>query len=232
MEILESWLKQARADEAQEGRPAVSLCYAQSLDGCLTFRRGQPAALSGPESSRLTHLLRSLHEAILVGVGTVLADDPRLTVRLVQGADPQPVILDSHLRTPPAANLLREHPRPAWIAARTDADPQRQAALEAAGARLLLVETEASGRVSLPALLSRLSEIGVNSLMVEGGAQVISSFIAQGLADLAVITIAPVFMGGLHVIETEARLQSPFPRLDPAGYERLGDDLVVWGKLR
>ncbi len=95
----------------------VGLCYAQSLDGCLAEARGRPTALSGPESGRLTHRLRSLHDAILVGVGTVLADDPRLTVRGVRGPSPQPVILDSRLRTPPDAYLVAQHPRPAWIAA-------------------------------------------------------------------------------------------------------------------
>ncbi|HRE30133.1 MAG TPA: dihydrofolate reductase family protein, partial [Anaerolineales bacterium] len=74
--------------------------YAQSLDGCLAAAVGAPLALSGPEALRFTHQLRATHAAILVGIGTVLADDPQLTVRLVDGVHPQPVVLDSQLRLP------------------------------------------------------------------------------------------------------------------------------------
>jgi GTP cyclohydrolase II len=200
MQPIESWLSQARQHHQKTGRPLVSLSYAQSLDGCLTVYRGQPTALSGPQSSVFTHWLRSAHAAVLVGVNTVLVDNPLLTVRLVEGKSPQPVILDSHLRTPPQARLISERPTPAWIATLENADPARQAALQAAGARLLFLPPASTGQIDLPALLDRLGETGIHSLMVEGGAQVITSFLSQGLADLVAITIAPVFLGGYHAI--------------------------------
>jgi 3,4-dihydroxy 2-butanone 4-phosphate synthase/GTP cyclohydrolase II len=81
------------------GRPFVTLAYAQSLDGSLAARRGEPLSLSGLESQKLTHRLRASHSAILVGISTLLADDPQLNVRLVEGENPQPVVLDSRLRT-------------------------------------------------------------------------------------------------------------------------------------
>jgi len=95
--VYERWLAQAWRHHQDTGRPLVGLCFAQSIDGCLAAQRGQPTALSGPASARLTHQLRAAHDAMLVGVGTVLADNPHLTVRHVAGRSPQPVILDSRL---------------------------------------------------------------------------------------------------------------------------------------
>src|SRR5512142_1687762 len=92
---------------AELGRPLVTLSYAQSLDGCLTVERGRPTPLSGREALRLTHRLRAAHQGILVGVGTVLADDPQLNVRLVEGRSPRPLVLDTNLRLPLEAGLLQ-----------------------------------------------------------------------------------------------------------------------------
>jgi GTP cyclohydrolase II len=222
-----TWLEKAAAFRTESGRPLVTLSYAQSLDGSLTARRGLPLALSGAESAALTHSLRAAHAAILVGIGTVLADDPGLTVRRVPGPSPQPVVLDSRLRFPLQARLLR-HPRGVWIAC-SGADPHKRVALESAGARLLDLPPDEAGRVSLPALLACLAEEGIDSLMVEGGARVIRAFLSQGLADHLVLTIAPLFVGGLHAIEEPL---PDFPRLEEVGYERLGDDLIVWGRIR
>src|SRR5512143_2126154 len=124
------------ARSADAGRPLGTLTYAQSLDGSIAARRDQRLELSGEESRVMTHRLRAAHAAILVGIGTVLADDPRLTARLVGGPDPQPVILDSHLRVPASARLLQNILKP-WIITTEAADPHRKGALEAAGARLI-----------------------------------------------------------------------------------------------
>ena len=223
-----NWLLQADQHRQKTGRPLVSLCYAQSLDGCLAARRGRPTRLSGAESSRLTHQLRAAHDAILVGVGTVIADDPQLTVRLVEGRNPQPVILDSRLRTPIQAGLLQRTSQPAWIATTPAADPERRAALESAGARLLVLPPDGAGRVSLPALLEVLAEDGVRSLMVEGGAQVITGFLGQRLADWVSITIAPVILGGLPAVEP--CLAGP-SRLTQVHTGQLGEDVVIFGRL-
>ncbi len=223
------WLARASAYRAEFGRPMVTLSYAQSLDGSLAARRGQPLALSGTAAAALTHGLRAAHAAILVGIGTVLADDPSLTVRHAAGPSPQPVVLDSTLHFPLQAHLLR-HPRGVWIAC-TGADQQKRQALQSAGARLLDLPPDNVGRVSLPALLACLAADGIDSLMVEGGARVIQAFLSQDLADYLVLTIAPMFVGGLHAIE--GPLPGPgFPRLEEAGYERLGEDLIVWGGIK
>ena len=234
MQPFSTWLAQAEQHHRQTGRPLVSLCYAQSLDGCLTARRGQPTALSGPESLSFTHWLRASHDALLAGVGTVLADDPLLTVRLVEGKNPQPVILDSRLLTPPQARLLTRHHTPAWIATAQDVYAERHVALQSDGARLLHLPLDSSDHLSLPHLLDCLGRMGIRRLMVEGGAQVITSFLAQGLADLCAMTIVPRFLGGLHAVETTGGPAFPsltLPELCEIHYHRLGDDMIIMGKL-
>ncbi len=229
-------------------RPLVTLSYAQSLDGSLTYQRGAPLALSGPESLELTHRLRAAHQAILVGIGTVIADNPRLSVRLVDGKDPQPIILDSRLRLPLKSRLLQPEtgprPDPVWIATTDVADPQKAAALEAAGARLIQLPPDEHGRVPLAALLAKLLSSGIESLMVEGGARVMQAFLSARLVDRVVITLCPLFVGGLKAIENplsetpHATAGAPgfsvqsFPQLGSMQAAKLGDDLIVWGELR
>ncbi|HET7035715.1 MAG TPA: GTP cyclohydrolase II [Thermomicrobiaceae bacterium] len=206
-------------------RPAVTLAYAQSLDGSLAARAGEPLALSGPESLVMTHRLRAAHDAILVGIGTVLADDPRLSLRLAPGCHPRPVILDGHLRFPLEARLLAGPRRP-WIATGEEASRERQQALEAAGARVLRLPLDDAGLVALPALLRLLAEEGIERLMVEGGPRVIASFLRQRLADQLVITLAPRLVGGLRLLDEPG----DYPSLRAARQARVGQDLVLWGE--
>ncbi len=261
---------------AQVGdRPFVTLAYAQSVDGSIARRRGEPFPLSGPESLRLTHAMRGRHDAILVGVGTILADDPELTVRLADGKDPQPIIVDSRLRTPPLAKLLARSRNRPWIGTTRVTDPGAQRAhpvagdgvaetdpgnkairaalLERRGARLLPCAPLANGWVDLASLLRTLKAEGVTTLMVEGGAEIITSFLEARLVDYAIVTIAPLFLGGLPALgpggravsvavadanananAESRRLRSPaaVPRLKTWVSHRLGDDLVLTGEVR
>lgn len=214
----------------QPDRPFVTLSYAQSVDGCIAVRPGEPLALSGRESLRLTHRLRAAHDAILVGIGAVLADNPRLTVRLVEGKDPQAIVVDSQLRLPLTANLLRPGTETVWVATTEAADRERQERLEAAGARVLRLPADAQGKVDLAALLRCLAELGINRLMVEGGAGIITSFLAERLIDQLVLTVAPRIVGGLAAVNRSDRCERPrFPQLRNPHYQSLGDDLVLWG---
>ena len=232
MEKIDALLVKAADYYREAGRPWVTLSYAQSLDGCIAARPGRPLAISGPQSLILTHRLRAAHDAILVGIGTVLADDPRLTVRLVEGKAPQPVIVDSWLRFPMDANLLRGHSLPPWIAARDEADQDRQRLLEMAKARVLRLQADPGGGVCLVALLECLGTLGINSLMVEGGARIITSFLCEQLVDLLVLTVSPLLVGGLHAVNSLGETDPvSFPRLSQPRYEWLGDDLILWGEL-
>ena len=226
MDRVKTTLAAASEHRQRTGRPLVTLSYAQSLDGSIADRPGRPLSLSGSQSMILTHGLRSSHDAILVGIGTVLADNPRLNVRLVTGESPQPVIVDSRLRFPPYANLLR-HGRAPWIVANEGADPERREALEAMGARVFCLPAT-NGLVNLETLLKQLGDMDINSLMVEGGAQIITSFLAARLVDQVILTIAPLLVGGLRVVDSLGR--GRFPRLSNLTYQRLGEDLVLMGE--
>ena len=223
-------LPNGKGGSVPDGRPFVTLSYAQSLDGSITRQRGEPMALSGQESLTLTHQLRTGHDAILVGIGTVLADDPRLTVRLVTGPDPQPVIVDSQLRLPLTAKLLTTHPHKPIVATTETADPQKEAALQAVGATVLRLQPREIGQVSLPHLLVGLHKRGIRRLMVEGGAGIITSFLAGQLVDRLVITVAPLLVGGLNAV---GNLNGHgLPQLKNPQTQWLGKDMILSGDVR
>lgn len=211
--------------------PFVTLAYAQSLDGSIALRRGEPMAISGPSSLLMTHYLRANHDAILVGIDTILADNPRLNVRLVAGNTPQPVILDSQLRFPLDARLLTCH-KSVWVATTEHARLSRQRALEAIGVKVLRLPANSAGQVRLDALLPALRELGVRHLMVEGGANVISSFLAARFVNRLVITMAPLLLGGLHAVQQlDQTSNRSVPRLRNPQYETLGEDLLLFGDV-
>ncbi len=213
------------------GRPFVTLSYAQSLDGCVAAQSGKHLDISAPPSLTMTHALRAAHDAILVGIGTALADDPSLTVRLVEGDNPQPVVVDSRLRLPTTARLLQT-PRRVWIATTDAAPKERQQALEAAGGRILRLPATEDGRVNLAALLTRLGEMGLRSLMVEGGPSILTSFLAARLADYAVVTVAPIFVGGVHAVNGPLHSSlDQLPRIHNPQVIPVGPDVTLWGAL-
>ncbi|NJN43878.1 MAG: RibD family protein [Anaerolineae bacterium] len=214
----------------------MTLAYAQSLDGSIAARRGEPLTISGPESLHLTHQLRAKHDAILVGIGTVLSDDPQLTVRLVPGENPQPIILDTSLRFPPDARLFGNDRKP-WIVygetsfiSNSDFG-KRILKLESLGAQVISVPLNQNRRIDLPILVALLAEKGIKSLMVEGGAQVITSFLEESLVDEVILTISPSFIGGLRAIETNFAKNRNVPRLVSTKMEALGEDIIVFGQL-
>jgi 3,4-dihydroxy 2-butanone 4-phosphate synthase/GTP cyclohydrolase II len=222
-------LAQEQARRPRRDRPFVTLSWAQSLDGCIARAPGVPTALSGEGTRGMTHALRAAHDAILIGVGTLLADDPALTVRFWDGESPAPVVLDSRLRTPSSARLLAAvRARPVTFACTTAGDVGRQQQLEACGAKVLRLPACQSQWVDLPALLAELGAAGVQRLMVEGGAKVLTSFLRSGLADYAVVTIAPRLLGGLPAV---TRVAGELQQLTDAAYERLGPDVVMAGPL-
>jgi riboflavin-specific deaminase-like protein len=239
MVLIDHLLEQIGGDDLPKGRPRVLLSYAQSLDGSLALHRGERLALSSAASLQLTHQLRAAHQGILVGIGTVLVDDPSLTVRLADGSHPQPIVLDSQLRFPDGSKLL-SGPCPPWIAVTSRADERQAARLENQGARLIVCPETGGGRVHLPWLMQRLRKKGVKSLMVEGGPAVISSFLVEKMADALVLTLAPVLAGGFSAVEhpllppstlVDEHPLAGLPRLERTYSTQLGPDLIVWGRL-
>lgn len=223
---LSRWLGEHRERCNRAGMPAVTLVWAQSWDGSITLHPGTGLALSNPDSLRLTHQLRSLHDGILVGIGTVLADDPQLTVRECPGPSPQPIVLDSQLRISPQARLCAPGQRRCWVLtsaaetpARTDID-------------IIRLPGDALGHIDLAAALQALWQRGIRSLMVEGGANVITAFLKAQLVDAVVLTVAPVFAGGYKAVGDMGHvMRAQLPRIAPLHTERMGDDVIMWGDL-
>jgi len=214
-------------------RPAITLSYAQSLDGCISAGKGVPTAISGDQSLVMTHKLRAMHDAILVGINTVLIDNPSLTVRHVDGESPIPVILDSNLRIPAEAKLLHQNGKQVIIATSPGASKVREMKLVEGGARVVRIPEASSGGINLTELFRWLRENHVNSLMIEGGAKVISSVLTERLGDQLVLTIAPKFFGrnGVNAVEDLNCIRpTSIPCLAHVEYEQLGDDMLVWGR--
>ncbi len=228
LEALFAWLDRTPGSSA---RPIVTVSYAQSLDGSIAAQGRVRLRLSGPESMRMTHRLRAAHDAVTVGIGTVLADDPQLTVRETEGENPRPFIVDTHLRTPPSARVLKAG-RPPVIAAAEGANGKASGELLAAGAEIRHLPTTPDGLISLPGLVSLLGSLEVRSLMVEGGARLITSFLNARLVDRMVITICPLLVGGLHATRPIVKnVFGGFPRVIGSCSTVLGEDIVVWGEL-
>lgn len=230
LDELRSRLAAAADFRASRGRPFVVLSYAQSVDGSIAGPKRERVRLSGPESMQLTYTIRTLCDTILVGIGTVLADDPNLTVKQVHGKNPQPIVLDTRLRTPKKACLLHRADVRPWLIHGPGAPPSRAQALSAAGAEPVPCVTGADGRIHLESLMQWLADHAINSVMVEGGARVITSFIRHQLADLVVITISPQLLGGLPVIDAGASDGSLDLQLSDAFYQTLGRDFILWAR--
>ena len=177
-------------------RPTITVSYAQTLDGRLATTSGNSQWISSPESLRFTHALRSKHDAVMVGAGTVCKDDPRLTVRLVPGKDPLRVIVDSALRTPFTAAVLANGAATGTVLAVTERAPAEHCdQARSLGATVLRLPSDTDGRVDLNTLLSELYALGVSSVMVEGGATLITSFLCNRLVDRLAVCIAPKILG-------------------------------------
>lgn len=179
------------------GRPLVALKIAQTLDGRIATARGESQWITGPAARRYGHLLRATHDAVLIGGGTALGDDPLLTCRLPGLEERQPVrvVLDRRLRLDAASRLARtarEHPL--WVLTAPDAPAARRSALEACGAAVLPVLRP--GHDGLAEGLAHLGERGITRLLVDGGAGVATSLLRQRLVDRLHLVTAPTLLGG------------------------------------
>jgi riboflavin-specific deaminase-like protein len=212
-------------------RPYVVVKYAQTIDGRIATSTGDARWISGEEERRTSHALRAACDAVLVGVGTILADDPRLTVRLVPGASPIRVVLDPRLRLPDDARVL-DADGVTTIVTTGASSAERRDELRRRGVSVVVVPAGPDG-LDLRATLEALFDDGIRSLLVEGGARVITSFLSLGLADRLVVAIAPRVMGSgtdavndLGITEVASSI-----RLERRAVHVAGDDVLIAGDL-
>ncbi len=220
------------------GRPLVTLKAALTLDGRTATGHGESQWISGEQSRLDVHRFRDRVDAIMVGVGTVLRDNPRLTTRLPDGGgrDPLRVVVDSRLRTPPEAAVLSGlSPAGIVIATTPQADSSRRRALEAAGAEILVCDEIEGQGVEPHALLRALADREIMHLMLEGGATLNRSLLQAQLVDRVRLYLAPLLFGGddgaglfsgadCGYLRTASRLR--YHRI-----ARLGDDLLIEGEV-
>jgi len=217
------------------GLPYVTLKAAVTLDGRMAARTGDSRWITGEAARKHVHRMRDHSDAIMVGVGTVLADDPELTVRHVRGRDPTRVVLDSALLTPPAARVLAPGSRaPTWIFHGPNVDQARRQALTREGVTLCEVPM-GEGGLSLEAVLRTLAERNVTRLLVEGGPTLHGALLDAGLVDRAAIFVAPRILNDpsglpLSIGRPRLRMQEALSLRDVTT-RRFGDDLLFEGKL-
>ena len=218
----------------QHHRPYVVMKYAMSLDGKIACASGASRWITGERARRRVHEQRSAMSAVMVGVGTVLADDPLLTCRIEGGVDPLRIVCDTRLRTPLAAQLVRTAREVPTLIATCVADGAATAPYRQAGCEVLTVPEE-GGHVDLDALMDALGEREVDGLVLEGGARLNAAALEAGIVQEVDAYIAPKLLGGAGAPSPVAGAGFATPdeavRLRDVHVERLGDDVLLSGKV-
>jgi diaminohydroxyphosphoribosylaminopyrimidine deaminase/5-amino-6-(5-phosphoribosylamino)uracil reductase len=222
------------AKHVTRGLPYLSLKLALSLDGRIATRSGASKWVTGPEARARVHALRGAHDAVAIGIGTALTDDPRLTVRDAPGPSPLRVVFDTKLRLPPHARLVETAPDvPTLVLCSVDAPASNEEALVTRGVEVLRAPSSAEGRIDPAAALRLLGARGVVTLMVEGGAELAGSILAGRLCDELHAFIAPILLGprGRPGAVDWAGPDTPAeaPKIANPRWELVGSDAYVHG---
>ena len=218
------------------GLPYVSLKLALSLDGRIATRSGQSKWVTGPDARAKVHLLRSRSDGVAVGVGTAVADDPRLTVRDTPGDSPLRIVFDTNLRVPLESRLVRTAKEiPVIVLSGPESPADLEAQLVDAGVEVVRLPLSTEGRLDMVTALRFLGQRGVVSLLVEGGAELAGSFLAGRLADELHAFIAPILLGprGRPGAVDWAGPDTPqqAPRIASPAWELVGEDAYVHGRI-
>ncbi|UCH35565.1 MAG: bifunctional diaminohydroxyphosphoribosylaminopyrimidine deaminase/5-amino-6-(5-phosphoribosylamino)uracil reductase RibD [Armatimonadota bacterium] len=231
----ENRLNEAYRKYMTTGRPFVTLKIAMSLDGKIATSTGESRWITGERARAMAHRMRRNSNAVMVGIGTVLADNPALTVRHGRARrQPLRVVVDSEARTPRSAKVIHGGDPPGLIAVTDRARGEAVEALRREGAEVIALPSR-EGRVDLAALLEELGRREVAALLVEGGGELVASFIEQDLGDKIVVFIAPKIIGGAEAPTAVAgrgveAIAEAWPVADMR-CRRIGEDLVIEGYL-
>lgn len=202
--LLESecqWINRFFTKHITTGLPYVIAKVGQSLDGCIATIKGESKWITSEESRRKVHILRNEVDAVIIGKKTAQMDNPLLTVRDVDGINPKRIVFDTDLTLPLNLNIFREDCREeTYICCNPSATQTRKAeTLKLAGIKLIPVETNDKGKLNVPSALYALTELGISSVLVEGGAELLSDFAKTQMIDEMHIFIAPIIIGdGIH----------------------------------
>jgi diaminohydroxyphosphoribosylaminopyrimidine deaminase/5-amino-6-(5-phosphoribosylamino)uracil reductase len=219
------------------GIPYVTLKLALSLDGRIAARTGSSKWITGQQARARVHLLRAQHDAVVIGIGTALADDPQLTVRDAPGQSPPRVVFDTKLRLPLAGRLVQSaRDVPTWVICTTDAPSSAEHELTERGVEVLRAPPSAEGRIDPLSGLQILAARGIVAALVEGGAELAGSILAGAVADELHAFIAPILLGprGRPGAVDWAGPATPAeaPSISEPQWEVCGFDAHVWGPLR
>lgn len=240
VEVTERVLAEEAADQlagylmrSLRKRPEITFKLALSSDGRIGVRGQGQVAITGEAARREVHLMRAEADAILIGIGTALEDDPELTVRLpgLENRSPARIVLDSDMRLPPTSRLVSGVDRvPLYVASNPLVDGQRRAALERHGVRFIGTEVH-DGRIALPELLEDLAALGMSTVIVEGGAAVAQSFLDEGLVDRIVLFHGPTEVGaqGIAAPVGPDRIPSGFRKLREMRFDQ--DGFAEWVRI-
>jgi diaminohydroxyphosphoribosylaminopyrimidine deaminase/5-amino-6-(5-phosphoribosylamino)uracil reductase len=217
------------------GIPFVTLKLACTLDGKIATRTGDAKWIGSESQRHFAHRLRKKVDAILVGIETVLHDDPELTVRLGKKftGQPIPIVLDSRLRIPIESRLLKIHKSPLIITT-NKADQEKKSDLEHMGSRVLIFDSDNNGKIDLHSLLKKLGELGITSVLVEGGSTVAASALSQRVVDKIVLFYSPKIIGaegismvgGLNILKVKEALA-----IRGLKVKVFGEELMIEGYL-
>jgi len=218
----------------ETGLPFVTIKYAQTLDGRLATATGESQWISSETSLKYTHQLRASHDAILVGAGTVIKDNPELTVRLVRGRNPLRVIVDSELKIPKQAKVFQNISGARTLIAtiKTSADLKFQSIADS-GVEIITIKADRKGNVDLIKLFKILAARNISSILIEGGAQIITSTLKNNLANRLITIIAPKILGsGIEAVgDLNIRKLSLAKKLSIQKVSRCGDDIIIDSRI-
>jgi len=225
----------AKSLAGRDMQPRVTVKFAQTLDGRIATSTGDSKWISSAQSLRFAHTLRAQHDAILVGIGTVVADNPQLTVRLVKGDSPVRVIVDSRLRIPLNSILLSDDNNGQTLIATTRRPSQSKVRrIQNLGVEVLQLPLASGGTgVNLRALIKELGRRGIRSVLVEGGSAIITSLLKARLVDRLVVVVAPKMVGrGVESIgDLGIKQLRNAIQFSAVKVRRLGPDVVFDAKL-